>query len=63
MRIDNCEAMMAAFRQEKDDKAGQELKGMMTNLKSKYKFLDTNENQKENTSVATQVAVLEEKFA
>ena len=60
-RIEHVESLVVAFRQKQDERGGQELKDMMSNLKNKYSFLAKPE-EKENSSLATQIAVLEEKF-
>ena len=60
-RLDTVENLVVAFRQEQDKRGGQELKDMMSNLKSKYKFLEPTE-EKKSSAVLTQVTVLEEKF-
>ena len=51
-RLDTVENLVVAFRQEQDQRGGQELKDMMSNLKSKYKFLEPAE-EKKNSAVIT----------
>ncbi len=57
------EDLTASMVRQEDDKNSTELKGMMTNLKSKFSFLDPNAESAETRSMPTQIAVLEERFS
>ena len=61
-RLETLESLVVSFKQQQDERGGQELKDMMQGLKSKYKFLEPSEESKQSTAL-TQLAVLEQNFA
>ena len=56
------ENLTSSMVQQEDEKNAVELKGMMSNLKSKFSFLDPASNEAEQRTIPSQIAMLEEKF-
>jgi len=61
-RLTALEDLTSSMVRNEDEKNSVELKGMMSNLKSKFSFLDANAETGETRSLPTQVAVLEERL-
>ena len=61
-RVEAVEGLTGSLVHREDEKSAVELKGMMSNLKSKFSFLDPQSDEQQQTSLTNQVALLEERF-
>jgi len=62
-RVTTLESLTSSMMQREDERNTVELKGMMSNLKSKFTFLDENAPDAHTRQLPNQVAALEEKLA
>ena len=61
-RIQGVENLTGSMAHKEEEKTSTELRGLMANLKSKFTFLDPATEEKQQRNLATQVAILEERF-
>ena len=62
-RMENVENLTGSMASKEDDKNAIELKAMMSNVKSKFTFLDPKNDQQESKNMAEQVSVMQEQIA
>ena len=61
-RIQGVENLTGSMANKEEEKTSVELRGLMANLKSKFTFLDPATDERQQKNLATQVAILEERF-
>ena len=61
-RLQGVENLTGSMAHKEEEKTSVELRGLMANLKSKFTFLDPASDERQQKTLATQVALLEERF-